>query len=84
MVGISEPATSVRQRVSAGLQILGISLDPRRHDVHAPIISRDRSPVVVRMMKTDEDLMIARDTTRSPSKLRGNYESVRKAWESEN
>jgi acetate kinase len=60
--GIGEHAATVRQRICAGLAFLGIRVDPRRNAAHAPVISPDDSPVTVRVMKTDEDLMIARHT----------------------
>jgi acetate kinase len=60
--GIGEHAASVRLRICAGLEFLGIELDSRRNEVHAPVISRERSPVTVRVLRTDEDLMIARHT----------------------
>jgi len=44
------------------MNYLGISLDRSRNDVNAPIISYENSPVTVRVMKTNEELMIARDT----------------------
>jgi acetate kinase len=62
--GIGEHAAPVRARICAGLDFLGIDLDPRRNAEHAPIISRDGARVTVRVMKTDEDLMIARHTQR--------------------
>ncbi len=62
--GIGEHAPSVRERICAGLEFLGIELDPRRNAADAPIVSRDGAPAVVRVMKTDEDLMIARHTHR--------------------
>jgi acetate kinase len=58
--GIGEHAAPVRERVCAGLRCFGIDLDAARNDAHAPIISRDGSAVVTRVMKTDEDLMLAR------------------------
>jgi len=58
--GIGEHAAPVRERICHGLEFLGLELDAERNDRHAPIISRDGSRVVVRVMKTDEDLMIAR------------------------
>jgi acetate kinase len=58
--GIGEHAASVRERICHGLEFLGLGLDAERNDRHGPIISRDGSRVVVRVMKTDEDLMIAR------------------------
>ena len=60
--GIGEHAAPVRQRICADLEFLGIQLDPARNAAHRPIISRENSSVVVRVMKTDEDLMIARHT----------------------
>jgi acetate kinase len=62
--GIGEHAAAVRQRICTGLDFLGIQLDPRRNEVHGPIISHDGSPVTVRVMRTDEDRMIARHTYR--------------------
>jgi acetate kinase len=58
--GIGEHAAPVRKRICHGLEFLGLDLDAERNDRHRPIISRDDSRVVVRVMKTDEDLMIAR------------------------
>ena len=58
--GIGEHAAPVRERICDGLEFLGLELDTERNARHAPIISRDGSRVVVRVMKTDEDLMIAR------------------------
>ena len=42
------------------LEFFGVELDTARNARHAPIISRDGSRVVVRVMKTNEDVMIAR------------------------
>jgi acetate kinase len=66
--GIGEHAASVRRRICEGLEFLGIRLDPQRNDAHAAVISRDGNSqadgsVTVRVMQTDEDLMIARHTT---------------------
>lgn len=58
--GIGEHAAPVRERICQGLEFLGLELDAERNDRHASIISRDGSRVVVRVMQTDEDLMIAR------------------------
>lgn len=60
--GIGEHAASIRWRICAGLQFLGIELDPGRNHAHAAVISGDDGPVTVRVMRTDEDLMIARHT----------------------
>src|SRR2546428_68755 len=45
-----------------GLEHLGIRLDPERNARHAPVISADESACTVRVVPTDEDLMIARHT----------------------
>ena len=58
--GIGEHAAPVRKRICQGLEFLGLELDVERNARHAPIVSRDGSRVVVRVMQTDEDLMIAR------------------------
>ncbi len=60
--GIGEHAAPVRERICAGLAFLGITLDPHRNATGAAIISPDDTPVVVRVMPTDEDAMIARHT----------------------
>lgn len=60
--GIGENAPAVRERICAGLEFLGIHFD---HDLNlrdAPVISRSGSRAVVRVMKTNEELMIARLT----------------------
>lgn len=58
--GIGENAPAVRQRIVAGLDDLGIRLDPHRNVLSSGVISPDTSPVTVRVIKTDEELMIAR------------------------
>jgi acetate kinase len=60
--GIGEHSATIRERICERLEFLGLELDVERNARHAPIVSRDRSRVVVRVMKTDEDLMIARHT----------------------
>ncbi len=61
--GIGEHAAPIRQRICAGLEFLGIELATEPNEAHAPIISsRENSRVVVRVIPTDEDLMIARHT----------------------
>lgn len=60
--GIGEHAAPVRQRIGDGLEFLGVRLDPQRNEAHAAVISPQGSSATVRVMKTDEDLMIARHT----------------------
>lgn len=62
--GIGEAAAPVRARICAGFDFLGVALDPRRNEAHAPVVSPDGGPVTVRVIPTDEDLVIARHTAR--------------------
>jgi acetate kinase len=62
--GIGEHAAVIRQRICAGLEFLGIELSALRNDGHAPVISTAASRVTVRVMTTDEELMIARAASR--------------------
>jgi acetate kinase len=58
--GIGENAAAIRQRICTGLEFLGIELDLARNSIHEPLISTDQSRVFVRVIKTDEELQIAR------------------------
>ncbi len=60
--GIGERAAPVRCDVCRGLEFLGVYLDPQRNELHADTISTSESPCNVRVMPTNEDLMIARHT----------------------
>src|SRR5581483_4736543 len=62
--GIGEHAAAVRRETCRGLEHLGIQLDPGRNARHDPVISAPGSPCTVRIVPTDEDLMIARHTRR--------------------
>lgn len=62
--GIGERAAPVRWQVCLGLAHLGIRLHPERNETHADAISTSESPCTVRVIPTDEDLMIARHTRR--------------------
>jgi acetate kinase len=62
--GIGEHAAPVRERVCEGLGFLGIRLDPDRNAAHVPVISSEDAMVTVRVVPTDEDLMVARHTRR--------------------
>jgi len=62
--GIGENAPPVRERICDGLGFLGIELNQQRNAKNAPLISPDAGLVKVRVIRTDEELMIARSTTR--------------------
>jgi len=61
--GIGENAPIVRARICEGLGFLGIALDPQRNAQSAPLISPDTGAVPVRVMHTNEALMIAKSVT---------------------
>lgn len=60
--GIGENMPAIRRRICEHLEFLGIRLDSARNERNAAIISRVASPVTVRVMATNEELMIARHT----------------------
>src|SRR5450759_5201169 len=62
--GIGENAPLVRERICDGLGFLGIELNQKRNAKNAPLISPDAGRVKVRVIRTDEELMIARSVTR--------------------
>jgi acetate kinase len=62
--GIGENAPLIRERICDGLGFLGIELSPTRNAENAPLISPDTGRVTVRVIPTDEDLMIARSVIR--------------------
>jgi acetate kinase len=63
--GIGENAPPVRARICEGLEFLGIKLDSAPNMKNAAIISKNSSRVTVRVIRTDEELMIARSVLRS-------------------
>ena len=65
--GIGEHAAPLRARICAGLSHLGIRIDPTCNDANAPRISDDGSAVTVRVIPTDEELQIARETATTMS-----------------
>lgn len=62
--GIGENAPAVRARVCEGLEHLGVRLDPERNAAGAPVISWDAAACAVRVIRTDEEAVIARATLR--------------------
>jgi acetate kinase len=61
--GIGEHAAAVRWEVCRELAYLGISIDPQRNAAHADVISAEGSSCTVRVIPTNEDLMIVRHTS---------------------
>jgi acetate kinase len=62
--GIGENSPEVRRGICSGLGFLGIGLDGERNEAGAPLISTDSSPTAVRVIRTDEEAMIAREVAR--------------------
>jgi len=60
--GIGEHAATVRAEICSGLQYLGVALDGAANNRNAEVISATGGRCVVRVVETDEDLMIARHT----------------------
>ena len=62
--GIGEHAAPVRERICEGLAFLGIELETSRNALHADVISPPAGRASVRVIRTDEELMIARSLAR--------------------
>ncbi|KAF0190800.1 MAG: acetate kinase [Gammaproteobacteria bacterium] len=62
--GIGENAPTVRARICAGLEFLGIELDETHNAANAGVISATTARVPVRVIRTDEERMIARSVCR--------------------
>ena len=63
--GIGENCPAVRARICEGLGFLGLELDQSRNARSAAVISRNSGGVTVRVIHTDEELMIARSVLRA-------------------
>jgi acetate kinase len=58
--GIGEHSSEVRSKICAGLEFLGIELDEINNRNNEDVISVKKSRVCVRVIKTNEELMIAK------------------------
>jgi len=58
--GIGENSPVVRSRICEGLKFLGIELDEKQNEANAPVISAKIGKVVVRVIHTDEEEVIAK------------------------
>jgi len=59
--GIGENAPEIRTQICSGLKFLGIELDKKKNGENESIISTGRNNVCVRVIKTNEELMMVRD-----------------------
>jgi acetate kinase len=62
--GIGENSAVIRERICAGLGFLGVRLNGQRNARNAAVISAAGRGVTVRVIRTDEELMIARSVVR--------------------
>lgn len=62
--GIGENSPEVRKSICQGLGFLGIDIHSTRNARNASLISKKSAPVVVRVIRTDEEVMIARSVLR--------------------
>jgi acetate kinase len=60
--GIGERAAEVRANICSGLEYLGVALDTAANGRNAEVISPAGTKCIVRVVQTEEDLMIARHT----------------------
>ena len=68
--GIGENSPEIRRRICAGLEFLGVTLDENRNASGALLISSEGGPVEVRVIRTDEESMIARAVARLTARPR--------------
>jgi len=62
--GIGKNAPVIRARICDGLAFLGIEIEDERNAKNASVISAETSRVAVRVMHTDEEVMIAKSVCR--------------------
>jgi acetate kinase len=62
--GIGENVPEIRRRICDGLEFLGITVDQSANATNAAVISTKDARVTVRVIATDEELMIAKSIVR--------------------
>ena len=62
--GIGENAPTVRARICDGLRFLGIELEEKRNATNEDVISVAASRATIRVIRTDEERMIAKTVCR--------------------
>lgn len=62
--GIGENSAPIRERICDGLGFLGIELDAERNAAHASVISTNTGRVSVQVIRSDEELTIAKSVAR--------------------
>ena len=69
--GIGERSAQVRADICSGVEYLGVAVDMEANGRHAEVISLPGTKCTVRVVQTDEDLMIARHTRDAVSSKAG-------------
>jgi acetate kinase len=62
--GVGEHAPEIRTQVLAGLEFLGVAIDEERNRMNGKIISPPGARVTVRVISTDEEIVIAKTVRR--------------------
>jgi len=62
--GIGEHSPQIRAEICHGLEFLGIQINPAANEANAPMISKENATIPVRVLKTDEEKVIAGETYR--------------------
>jgi acetate kinase len=57
--GIGENAPAIRRRICTGLEFLGVGVDEARNLGNAPLVSQEGAAVAVRVIRTNEESVIA-------------------------
>jgi acetate kinase len=60
--GIGENASPIRRKVCEGLEFLGVRINDAANNSNAAVISESNSPVTVQVIRTNEELIVARHT----------------------
>jgi acetate kinase len=58
--GIGENVPAIRKRICEGLEFIGVDIDEPLNKANDGLISKKESRVDVRVIRTDEEFMIAR------------------------
>jgi acetate kinase len=70
--GIGENSPSIRARIAAKLEWLGVAVDAAANTAGGPLISKPQGRIPVYVIGTDEEAMIARHTVSFLAKQSGN------------
>ncbi len=62
--GIGEKSPQVRSEICRGLEFLGMRVDAKANETNALLISEEKKSIPIRVIQTDEEQVIARETYR--------------------